>query len=181
VAFGCRNPLSLLGLFGGKNQKKINEFSFLQSKKRKTVSSRARPTDKSLVVINEIVAAGQITTDLVTATFPCTATGIRWDLSACAAGATVTGIYWAIVIVRDGDSVKTIATSDGSTFYAPEQNVIAYGVGVCDGNRGDQVDWSGHTKSMRKLMGGDKLVFVSIGDAANNNNLRGCIQFFCKA
>ena len=76
-----------------------------------------------------------------------------------------------------------MATSDAATLYQPEQNVIAWGVGnIQDADAGTgpaQQMWEGSTKSMRKLQGGDQLVFayLSVDQAAI---FTGAIQFFCK-
>lgn len=93
-------------------------------------------------------------------------------------------LFWAIVIVRDGLSASTIATSDGAAMYEPEQDVLAFGVvstADLDAGAGPAVvNWEGTTKSMRKLMGGDKLQFISI-NPANAGVVKGCVQLFCKS
>lgn len=143
-----------------------------------------RPIDKQLIVINDSMTAGtQESTTLTTATFPCTVTGIRWDISATSTISGLTQVWWAIVLVKDGNSANNFATSDGSSFYQPEQNVLAFGVAICgdaDGNSGNlQQRMEGSTKTMRKLMAGDKLQVVYV--ATNfDASLTGIVQFFCK-
>ncbi len=88
------------------------------------------------------------------------------------------------MIVPDGEAVNTPAISDGATFYAPEQNVLAFGIGQMQSNAsgGDAtVMWEGSTKTMRKLKAGDVLAIASIGSDANGALFRGVIQFFCKS
>lgn len=150
------------------------------------VVSRAakRPIDKEIIVVNDSSAAGiQENTLLTTATFPCTITGIRWDFGVLAASAAANCLFWAIVVVKDGDGVNTFATSDASSLYQPEQNVIAFGSGIINSSSapgGPLVKaWEGSTKSMRKLMAGDQLFFTYIGTGATASWC-GAIQFFCK-
>ena len=142
-----------------------------------------RPVDKELVVISKNgVNATQVSTTLVTATFPCTIVGLRWDMSMLVDAGTGPGAYsWAIVILRDGVTISQMSQIDGAALYAPEQDVMSYGMGIMQ-----QVDigsghyYSGNTKTMRKLMGGDKLMFIYKGEATNTTACKGTIQFFCK-
>ncbi len=142
-----------------------------------------RPVDKVMINISKTgVDATQVTTTLVTATFPCTVVGLRWDISLIVDAGSAPGDYaWAIIILRDGFTQKTISLSDGGTFYAPEQDCIVFARGI-----NQQVDigsgkhYNGSTKSMRKLMGGDKLIFLAVGVATQTTRIAGVIQFFCK-
>ena len=149
--------------------------------------SARRPIDKRLIsILKAGVGSSQVSTTLYTTTFPGTVTGLRWSLGAVAdAGTGVSVAHWAIVVVKDGLSASTMATSDGSTLYEPEQNVLAFGVLTC--RDADSVaptalqNFTGETKTMRKLMGGDKLVFITIGNAASLGSFQGVVQFFCKS
>lgn len=140
-----------------------------------------RPVDKSIICVTKAaVAAAQVTTDLVTATFPCTIVGLRWSISHLQdAGTGASHLYWAIIVLRDGQTADTVATSDGATLYNPEQEVLAWGVSNIDNNT-ETKTMTGSTKTMRKLMGGDKLVFACIGVATNTSTVRAIVQFFCK-
>lgn len=149
------------------------------------IMSPKRPIDKDLVVIKKDgVAASQVATVLKTATFPCTITGIRWDLdiSQDAAAGSTTNLFWAIVIVRDGNSASTLATSDASSLYQPEQDVLAFGCALGAYTNGDvrTAENRGSTKTMRKMMAGDALHFIAIGQATQTHAIRGIVQFFCK-
>ena len=74
-----------------------------------------------------------------------------------------------------------MAISDAGTLYEPEQNVMAYGRGINTASAvATGMHYNGSTKTMRKLMGGDKLVFIMLGEATNTSSLEGCFQFFCK-
>ena len=73
-----------------------------------------------------------------------------------------------------------MAASDAADFYAPEQNVLAFGHGSMDNNV-DTQQFEGNTKTMRKFMGGDQLLFIVLGAATNTTNVQGIIQFFCKS
>ncbi len=145
--------------------------------------SQKRPIDKQLIVVNKDgVDATQVTTTLITATFPCTITGLRWQISTDRAAGTGTGqFYWAIVLVKDGNSANNLAVSDQATFYKPEQNVLAFGVGALEDEGPDSRLAEGSTKTMRKLMGGDALIFITKGVATNTTNFDAIVQFFCKS
>ncbi len=140
-----------------------------------------RPVDKNLIAIQQTgLDATDQTTTLVTVTFPCTIVGLRWDFSVMqTAGTGICTYHWCIVILRDGLVQPTIAVSDGATFYNPEQDVMAFGCTSIDNNVQSK-QYLGSTKTMRKMMGGDKLVFVSKGIATNTSRVDGVIQFFCK-
>ncbi len=142
-----------------------------------------RPVDKLLInVIKSGVAGSTVTTTLVTATFPCTVVGLRWDISAaCDAGTALGKVAWAIIILKDGETVNNLGTSDAGTLYNPEQNVMTWGNSILTGADQATIErWTGDTKTMRKLMGGDKLMFLVVGEATNTAEVRGTIQFFCK-
>lgn len=148
------------------------------------VTSTKRPIDKGLVVVSQNISTTQQETDLVSATFPCTATGIRWDGDILSTASGGSAGYWAIVIVREGLSANTLSFTDGAALYEPEQDVLAYGhwtVTDLDAGTGDaNMHFSGSTKSMRKLMGGDKLQFISKG-SVTIGTINGCVQVFCKS
>jgi len=146
----------------------------------RTTGSR-RPVDKQLTAVNKDATAGaQVTTTLITVTFPCTIVGLRWDLNFFQDAGTGTAIgAWAIVVLRDGVTQPTIAISDAAQFYNPEQDVMAFGMFAIDNNT-ETSQFIGTTKTMRKMMGGDKLVFIDLGIATNTHGLRGVVQFFCK-
>jgi len=145
--------------------------------------SQKRPIDKSLKTVSKTFAsAGKQSTVLTTVTFPCTITGLRWELTATP-GPVSAYLNWAIVVVRDGNSVNDLATSDGSTFYEPEQDVLTFGTSLIfenDTNVGGVIRWEGSTKSMRKMMGGDQLVFV-VQSTQVGILTAGVIQYFCKS
>ncbi len=149
------------------------------------VFNQRRPIDKAIINIVKIdvVAANQATV-LVTATFPCTIVGLRWDISVIAsAGSQLAAYVWVIVVVRDGVTASGIAKGDAATLYAPEQDVLTWGRGMCNtfALTADQpVRMTGDTKTMRKLMGGDTLQFICFGEATNKTTFEGAIQFFCK-
>ncbi len=144
--------------------------------------STPRPIDKNLKAINKALATSQLTTNLFTATFPCTITGLRWDLDIQSTDVALKEVSWAMVIVKDGDTVSTMTLGDGSTFYSPEQNCLAFGTAdlAASSESGNNRAWSGSTKTMRKLMGGDELKFI-IDSSAGTCSVLGVVQFFCKA
>lgn len=141
-----------------------------------------RPIDKELIAINRDITTAQVETTLTSATFPCTVTGLRWSIGVINTYAGNNPLYWAIVLVKDGNAASGIATSNGSSLYQPEQNVLAFGVCELDNPADGGVSayqFEGSTKSMRKLMGGDQLLFIA-NAGANGYSIRGAIQFFCK-
>ncbi len=148
--------------------------------------SAKRPVDKKLIVVNKSPqSTTQLATVLITATFPCTISGLRWSLTFNNIIATSdTNVRWAIVRVRDGVTVSTTAVSDAGDFYTPEQEVMAFGIthlGDSDGTVGPMiVNMEGNTKTMRKLMGGDTLQFIATAGAVNSVDILGIVQFFCK-
>jgi len=145
-----------------------------------------RPIDKLLKAVEQTVTTSQTSTDLTTATFPCTVVGIRWEFSLTINSAVANAAtYWAIIIVRDGQVAGTLAISNAASFYEPEQDVLAFGhmsVRDSDTTQGPGVAMqSGSTKTMRKLKGGDMLQIIAISNVATGSVIRGVVQFFCKA
>jgi hypothetical protein len=109
--------------------------------------------------------------------------GIRWVGAVKCNIATDTHYTWAIVKVTDGDSPNNMSLSNGSSLYTPEQNVLAFGHGwVGATNSAGPIihDFMGNTKTMRKLMDGDQLVFIATATQAAAANLNATVQFFCK-
>ena len=157
--------------------------------KRQAIGKRPRaaprPIDKELKVVNQTSTTSVTTTVLKTTTFPCTIVGLRWNMSSTSITANNTLLQWAIVLVQDGDSVNTPASSDGADFYTPEQNVLAFGVSRLMANNatGGNISWNweGSTKTMRKMKQGDVLNFITLSDTANSISLDGIVQFFCKS
>ncbi len=141
-----------------------------------------RPIDKFLVNVSKVGVDGtQVQTIIRTATTACTVTGLRWDLATSQQAATGAAKgRWAIVIVRDGLSAQTMAISDASSLYDPEQDVMAFGSWTIDNNV-ESFHWVGDTKTMRKLRIGDAIIFIAVGVATNTSNVEGVIQMFCKS
>lgn len=149
----------------------------------RTIGHR-RPVDKALVAILVTSQTGtQTATVLSTITFPCTIVGLRWNINAITTAGTAPALFnWVIAVVRDGNTPNAIAFSDGATFYEPEQNVMTWGcgIGAPEDTVGKALSWKGDTKTMRKMMGGDTLQFLSVGEGTNTQEVRGVVQFFCK-
>ena len=161
--------------------------------KRRRVSSEfsaKRPIDKALTAISlDDITATQKSTVLLAPVSACTALGIRWSLFVQGDAGTV-GVphdfRWAIIRLADGFTANTINGTDAGSFYDPEQDVLAFGVGTsftsATANVGhDTPTWNGSTKSMRKLLVGDRIIFICKGEATNTVKVRGVIQLFCKA
>ncbi len=140
-----------------------------------------RPIAKNIISILLATVSTQVNTVLVTNTFPCTITGLRWDIGAVSDAGTVNGTCsWAIVKVNDGQAVQNIQGGNGTEFYSPEPDVMAFGRTVMTpANQATTVQWTGSTKSMRKMQGGDTLQFICAGESTNTVEVHGAIQFFC--
>ncbi len=146
-----------------------------------TGGGHKRPINKSLIAIQQ---AGNDATDtssqLFATTFPCTITGLRWSFSCTQDGGTATAfIHWAIIVVRAGVTQDTLSITDGSSFFDPETNCLVFGSTTIDNNV-ESKQFEGSTKTMRKMQGGDALVFVAKGSATNTSRIDGVVQFFCK-
>ena len=145
-----------------------------------------RPIDKNLVNIVLSSTTSQAATTLITAVFPCTITGLRWMITYRNLNATSSTTHkWVIIRLKQAVIATTIATSDGSTLYEPEQEVITWGsIDLTDNDLAGGTStftFSGETKSMRKLMGGDRIQFVTLSTDATGAAVRGAVQFFCKS
>ncbi len=140
-----------------------------------------RPVDKKIIYVTKAgLADAQQTTTLITATFPFTMVGLRWEITIIQdAGTAQTLCAWAIVIVREGVTVDTMSVGDGDSFFQPEENVLVYGTTQMEPNV-EAIRWMGSTKSMRKFQGGDTLQLIIRGSNTNTVGMRGIIQFFCK-
>ncbi len=143
-----------------------------------------RPVDKKIITINKATVGGSgFSTDLFTATFPCTIQGLRVDLNIFQDAGTTSGVYaWVIIILRQGIVASTVNTGDAATLYQPEQDVLMFGSGGGNQNGGpfNNAYRQMTTKTMRKFMGGDKLVFIGIGENTNTSQFTGAVQYFCK-
>lgn len=146
-----------------------------------------RPIDKKLtnVLLTNIVAAKQEVDLYAAATFPGTITGLRWSLTVHKSGGTAftTGnMAWSIVVVPAGTTTSTMTLANAGSLYDPEQNVLAFGrTALWDSSASsDIIMFEGHTKAMRKLKAGDKLVLGVFGTAVERCDLAGTVQFFYK-
>lgn len=149
-------------------------------------TSVKRPIDKNLVnVVKTTIADNKHTSLLATATYPGTITGIRWSIACVADNGGDNMIYWALVRVKEGIAVGTLATSDLSTLFEPEQEVLAFGIiSIVQGDStagSATYNGEGSTKTMRKLMNGDQLFVVLQGtNGGASSTFRATFQFFQK-
>ncbi len=146
-----------------------------------TGGGHKRPINKSLVAIQQ---AGNNATDkstqLFATTFPCTITGLRWAFTATQDAGTGTAfVHWAIVIVRAGVTQDVLTITDGASFFDPETNCLVFGATTI-ANNVESKDFIGDTKTMRKMQGGEALVFIAKGSDTNTTRIDGVVQFFCK-
>jgi len=151
------------------------------------VQARAkRPIDKNLVSIGFIAtSASQVETELYSANFPGTLTGLRWNLSAInLLGTNAHRIWWAIVTSGDGVGATTITHTNAGPFYNPERNCLAFGCTYLhpnDSGNGPAIfNWEGNTKTMRKFAVNEKLHFIALADGVDSIGVTGIVQFFMK-
>ena len=144
-------------------------------------TSGKRPVDKIMISVSKAaVDSTQVSTVLLLVTFPCTIVGIRWSGTVNQDAGTGTAQYnWAIVVLRQGVTVSTMASGDGNTFFTPETNCLVFANGAIDNNV-EAARFDGSTKTMRKMQGGDQLLFLSRGSATNTSSFNFTVQFFCK-
>ena len=159
--------------------------------KRRRVSSsfRApRPIDKTILSIFKNVTTTQQNVTLITAVFPCTITGLRWDLNTSLAvdvgDNTGTSCTWVIYLLKENVAVPAMNLSDGQTLIRPEEDCLVFGAFHAQKETASsfvnaQVN-RGSTKTMRKLAVGDRLVWSALSDSAQGTVITGAIQFFCK-
>lgn len=146
-----------------------------------------RPIDKILKNVTTLASSDNRVVTLMTATFPGTVVGLRWEggLTSTSTGNTdsMNQVMWAIVVVPDGTAVSDLAFSAsnaaGNT-YQPEQNVLATGVCGISFEMGF-TPCEGSTKTMRKLKAGDAVVLLTQSLLSTNNfSWSAQIQFFYK-
>ena len=152
------------------------------SKRHKHVNyGHKRPVDKQLIVVNfSAVGAAQVSNTLFTFGQAVTIVGLRWEFGIVQdAGVGTSRHSWVIVIVRDGDTLRTINAANNTQMYSPEQAVMVFG-----GSRGVDNDskqhYSGSTKTGRKVQIGDSIIWAMIGEATDTSSVNGAIQFFLR-
>lgn len=170
-------------------------------KKRVKVGVK-RPIDKRIVVCNSglIIGTAQTNSNLYPsgligagATFPGTITGLRWKFEIASNNTSPQTIFWAIVKLREGVAApSTIGTSDNNSLYNPEQDVMTCGTINIGSGGGSATSFlssinvsEGFTKTMRKLMAGDRLVVCYASDTAGAAGVgyffSGFVEFFFKS
>ena len=117
---------------------------------------------------------------IFTATAACTVTGILWRLRGRESTANVCTGHWIISRVRQGNVAPNIVHTHLSTMAAPETNVLAAGTWNGASDITYTAIWEDSTKTMRKMMAGDSIVF-STHEASNDVTMviSGFIQWFC--
>ncbi len=161
----------------------------MSSKRRRTAGGARfhaaghtkRPIDKKIITIETSVGDTQVPIQMVSATFPCTVVGIRWEVSITNSSDDHNTFVWALVLVKEGTAVDTLGLSSGAAMYNPEQNVLTWGVHNSVQQATDiGFNWTGDTKTMRKLQGGDQIQFIAISGETGGHELVAVVQFFCK-
>lgn len=149
--------------------------------KRARSSRMRRPIDKANKNIVLTNAVTQQTVDLLDArTYPGTVTGLRWEFVFGPPAATNVGLSWAIVVVKDAaaPAASSLSLSNDAAIYQPEQMMLAGGI-IDVQSTDNSLHISGKTKSMRKLMVGDILQFITKASQASGI-ITGNLQCFYK-
>ena len=161
--------------------------SFIINDKRQRVSTFSRvkrSIDKVQISVDLATVNGtQQGTTILTSAFPATVTSIRWDLAFFQdTGTSICEINWAIVLIKDGESADTMVKADGLAFYQPKQNCLVYGVDVIVNGLtfGMSKHTSGTTKTMRKMIIEDEIIFIARGIAVDSFRVFSVIQLFQK-
>jgi len=134
-----------------------------------------RPVDKDIITVAKTgVTTTQVSTTLFTAAAPCTLNGLVASLGASPSGP----LYWAIVRVDEGDTANALVTTDGSSTYAPESDILLSGVFPTNSTNAIPVNFI-TTHAKRKLMIGDKLQFIA-KTGTSTADVQGVITMFFK-
>ncbi len=166
---------------------------FTMSKRRRTTGGfrvAVRPVDKAITAVSLTgVSTTQQQTVLVSAATACTVLGIRWSFFVEGDGGTSTlphDYRWAIILLKEGQTADNMGQTNAAHFYDPEQNVLAWGFGTSRTDS-DEINflgapdhWESKSKSMRKLMIGDRIAFIVRGTATQTVRVLGAVQMFCK-
>lgn len=146
--------------------------------------ARTRPIQKELVVINNTATTSTTTAVMTTFAQAGTVVGLRWSISDLSAINTSTQVAWCIMVLRESVANPVMSLGSGADLVNPVQDVLAFGVGhtaATLGNAGPMVhNWEGSTKTMRKVQGGDKLVFLQISNGVSSDNFLAAVQYFIK-
>jgi len=148
------------------------------------VVGKKRTLNKEIIcVTGTATAATQSNVTLLTCTFPGTIVGLRWNFNIyCSADAGINTVSWMIHKVKSGVTTPTISQTAAASLIGNEEAVMAWGGTIIVGdtlNNGDSGHtWDSETKTMRKLQGGDTLVFSALGSASIA--YFGYVQFFMK-
>lgn len=146
----------------------------------------ARPINKEIVgIVNTASSAAQSEQQVWITTYPATIVGIRWEMSAISNIPSTNTSWWALVVVREGDTPNIAGLGPGTTLYKPEQDVMTWDIMTLASNTSTAGPvthhQSGSTKTMRRLQGGDKIVFITDADQVNATLYKGFFQFFIKS
>ncbi len=141
-----------------------------------------RPIDKKMINIwHGSVDNSQHQTVLQTFTFPGTITGLRCSICVEKVLGTAVGrAKWAIVIVRESQTAGALAVGNATTFYLPETDCLMFGH-FNTHLVSNTTCWDQSTKTMRKMQGGDQLLFLCHAESATEEfDFGGVIQWFVK-
>ena len=147
------------------------------------VVAMQRPRDKTIQTVLLTTSTTQQDNTLVTADGPCTIQGLRWQFNFSGPTTSADTCYWAIYRLKEGYSIPTMDLTNGNQLIEPEQEVITWGtLRTLDRDAGTGpgvLHQEGSTKSMRKLMKGDRLILSVLAGSAASGRFDGAVQYFC--
>ena len=136
-----------------------------------TMVRRAKQETEKILYNIRVTSGGTATGNEIvyTATYPGVIQGIRLQGTSRNTNDDPADCVVGVMIVREGISLPSIAISNGTVPYAPEQNVILIGTGSMSAQANGEpvLEWDMATKSKRKMQRGDRLVFFEVGNTGN--------------
>ena len=134
-----------------------------------------RPVDKKVITVAKTaIGTTAVTTTLFTAAAPCTLNGLIFS---CGSGAVSGPLYWFVIRVDEGDTTNAVSVTDGNASYTPESDILMSGVFPVNTASSPPTNLA-TTHAKRKLMIGDRIIFVA-RTASSTANFDGiCTMFF---
>ena len=133
-----------------------------------------RPVDKKVITVAKSgITTTAVTTTLFTAAAPCTLNGLIFSCGASPSGP----LYWFVIRVDEGDTTNAISVTDGNASYTPESDILLSGVFPVNATVSTPINLA-TTHAKRKLMIGDRIIFVARTSTSTANFDGICTMFF---
>ncbi len=135
-------------------------------------------------VINKESVGTQVSTTVLTTTFPCTLSAVKYSIGVFNNAAASSRVFrWALVFVADGNSANTISFVDAADFYTPEQHIIAFGSANLSETGGDgapTAHWNRSLSTRVNMRTGDLILFLCAAESGTDLFVDGTVQLLCK-